>query len=372
MTSDRRGAVVAGGAVGLVGLWFGGGGFLNGDAAAYAAQGWAGDVGARPVHALWCAVAVALAPWAEAALPRALDAANALAAAGLVATSGARGGGLLVVAAFVLPWCAFAEVDLMWMALVMSAVRVAPSWASACLSGLAVATSPTALLALPWVARRRRGWGPLLGGGLAVVGLTLWSSGGWWVGHRGVLLGEWLPGRTLGAWASTGLWIVLPVAAVRGDRSLAWVAPLLLAPPDVPAWVFVGVVAAVRWPTAEGWPRALALGAVGVGAVALLQRWERVASEDTTIRAVAAAHRPGLGYEGPWSWGSRLSVVTTGATDRLPFRPLRPLHDGRWPAPKVEEVGLLPPGRAPEMERELLRVDERGVHWVAPWWLPDG
>jgi len=358
--------------VGLVGLWFGGAGFLNGDAAAYAAQGWAGDAGARPVHVLWCAVAVVLAPWAEGGLPRALDAVNALAAAGLVGASGARGFGLLVVAAFVLPWCAFAEVDLLWMALVMAAAQVAPAWASACLAGLAVATSPTALLALPWAARRRWGWAPLLGGALVVFGLTIGSSGDWWVGHRGVLLGEWLPGRTVGAWASTGLWVVLPLAAMKGDRSVAWMAPLLLAPPDVPAWILVGVVAATHWPTASGWFRALALGAIGVGALALVQRWERVGREDATIRAVAAAHRPGLGYEGPWSWGARLSVVATGATDRLPFRPLRPLHDGRWPSPNVDEVGLLPPGRAPAAERALLRVDERGVHWVAPWWIPDG
>ncbi len=348
-------------AVVLVGLLAGGQGFLNGDAAAYAAQGWQGDAASRPIHLVWTVLAVVLAPLAGEALPRVLDGLVAVAAGGMVV--GTRGERALVAAGVVLPWCAFAEVDLPWMCLVLVASSLRSTLGASVLTALAVGLSPTALLALPWLARWRCSPAPLLAGGAAVLALTLLSQGGWWTGPRGVLHSELLLGRSLGAWGLSAAWL----AVLGGDRRILWLAPLVLAPPDVPAWVLVGVVAASGLP-ASRWLPVLAVGAVLAGGWGLVGRWGRVGEEQRQLEAIAAAHRPGEGYEGPWSWCARLGVVVDRRVDGVPFRPVRPLLDGSWPSPEVDVVGLLPPGREPSAGQAVLRVDERGVRWVAPWW----
>lgn len=354
----------------LCGLFFGGAGYLNGDAAAYAAQGWAGDVWSRPVHVLWCALATCLAPLAGDALPRALDGVTSLCGAWLVVGSGSRGGRALLAAAFVLPWSAFAEVDLLWMALILGATRVTPRGLAGPLAALAVATSPLALLATPWACRERGDLAPLVGAVLAVMLLSVGSGGDWWVGHRGVLLSEWMPGRTLQAWGASAVWAPVLAAVWSGERKALWLLPLLLAPPDVPAWVLLAVVASARIDRPDVRGPMLALGAVAclVGLGSLTRRAAEVRLEDDLLHGIASGHRDGQGYAGPWSWGTRLSVVATGRVDGLPFRPDRPLADGRWPAPEVSAVGLLPPGRPPSDPMVLVRVDAHGVHWVEPWW----
>ncbi|MBA2321769.1 MAG: hypothetical protein H0V89_11515, partial [Deltaproteobacteria bacterium] len=74
-------------AVLAIGLLAGGRGFVNGDAAAYAAQGWDADLGQRVVHLGWVAVAAALAPLAGDGLPTWLDGVNALLAASAVVST---------------------------------------------------------------------------------------------------------------------------------------------------------------------------------------------------------------------------------------------------------------------------------------------
>jgi hypothetical protein len=247
---------------------------------------------------------------------------------------------------------AFAEVDLPWMALVVAATRPMPGWAAAALLGFAVTVSPTAALAAPWVAVERADRRVLMGPFLAIMALGLASEGGWWSGERGVFHAPLLPGRTAAAWLGSGVWAAMLI--VR-DRRLAALAPLLLAPPDVPGWVLFGVAAARRWP-AGGFARGLAIAAVVAGLWGLGERRARVAAEDRVIRSVVAAWRPGQVIEAPWSWGARWSVNATGD-----------VYSGRWVAiPPVRDqsvcpgtsLGRLPPGRGP-----AITIDERGVGW---------
>jgi hypothetical protein len=346
---------LAAGAVFGLGVLVSGHGYLNGDAAVYAAQGWQGDVWSRPTHAGWAAICTLLAPVAGTSLPQALDLLVAVCAAGLVAMGARTVNGGLIAAGFVLPWCGFAEVDLPWMVLVVVAAYV-PGWAaSACLLALAVAVSPVALLAAPWVVVQRRDPRVLVGPVVAVAGLLGVSQGEWWTGHRGIAQAPRLPGRTLLAWA----WSGVAVVALTKDRRLLAFAPLLLAPPDVPGWVLVGVVAA-REGSFAPWARGIGLAALLTGLWRLEDRRATVAREDAVLRSVGL--QPGQGIEAPWSWGARLSVIHTRTAYGLPWvatQPVRPLPEG------LVEVGLLPPGRRRD---GVLRVDEHGVAWVAPWW----
>lgn len=347
MAGDRRldrAPLLAAAGVTAVGLAVGGAGFLNGDAAAYAAQGLAGDLASRPVHAAYVAVAVALGGLGD-ALPRALDALTAVAAGGavLAATHAARAPALAaaVAAACVLPWCAFAEVDLPWMALVLAAV-VAPPAAAAAAAGLAVAVSPTALLAMPWVAVERGGARVLAGPWIAVAVLTLASGGAWWTGDRGVLTGALLPGRSLEVHLLSGLWALALLPRRRAALALL---PLVLAPPDVPTWLLWGLASARHLPRVR-WARGLALGTVLLGLWGLGERRAHVAREDRVLRAVAEALRPGDAVEAPWSWGARLGVIASGDPYGVHWVAVpQPVRDQvLCPA---ERVLALPPGAWP-------------------------
>jgi len=381
------GAVVA--AVVGVGCAGAGVGFANGDAAVYAAQGWAGDLGQRVVHVGWIAAAVALAPLAGPALPAWLDGVTAVAAGGAVAAIARLAGVLgrspvvaaVAAAAVVLPLASSAEVDVPWFALVAVAATASRASGAVAVAG-AVLLSPTALLALPWlavtrwlVARRRGELEPLLDvaalvlAAVATVGcLTLGSAGGWWTGDRGVLTGA----HTMikGVWFLHAVPVgLLPLAFLacwrdpRGCRAdglgLLAALPLVLAPPDVPSWLVPAGACAVLAAGARGGPRGRFRRAAGVVTVAVLA-WEvlaagatwsaerdRVKREVAVITAVIAELGPDDALVAPWSWGTRASVMQTGDPYALPWRvPGRPVRDQveRFCGQAFRRVVVLPPG----------------------------
>lgn len=356
--------------VGAAGASLGGVGFVNGDAAAYAAQAMAGDLADRSVHVGYLAGAAWLAARVT-DLPRALDLASSAFAAAAVALAGAVGrseGGLPAVAALgaaavILPLAPFAEVDPVWLALVLLARSLPGRWSAAPMAA-AVLVSPVALLAVPWA-----GWGDgarlraaLAGAALAVVAVTAWSGGDWWVGARGVLDAPWpQPDRVLDRWGRALPWALLPLAlAARGTafEALAWL-PLLLAPADVPTWVLPGWSLALR--ASRGAP---SVPVEGVGALLAIQlaiggfaTWaarDRVVAEDVVVREVAAALGPDDGLVAPFTWGARVSVVASGSPYALRWRPpegfLRD-QQGPWCDRPLDRVAVLPPG-------------PRGVAWL--------
>lgn len=389
---DAGGTIAIAAAVAVAGASRLGAGFLNGDAAAYAAQGWAGDAFGRDVHLAWTGLAVALAPIAGDALPWALDVvtvgfavAAVLAAGGI----GRRVGGSAVLPALgaavaVWPWAPFAEVDVPWTAAVLAAVAVpTPVVAGALVAG-AIALSPTAVLAVPWVAFGRwwvDGRDPRAVGIAAVVtilALTVVTGGGWWTGERGVLAGVSAPSlRGLGALPA--LLVFLPWGSgTAAAKNLAWAAcvlPLLFAPPDVPAAMVlgptIGAVAArvrAREPGGPRWrwaPLALVVGFVAfVGDRDADGRARTVAEESRAIAEIAAALGPDDSFVGPWSWGARVAVAATRDPYGRPWaawpalvRDQRVTYCGRsW-----ARVAVLPPGQA----RVPGEVGVAGVVWVA-------
>lgn len=358
--------------VGLAGAALGGVGFTNGDAAAYAAQAATGELADRSVHLGYLAGAAWLAS-RVADLPRALDLVSAAASAlaVLFAAPVARaGGGLPGIAAFaaaavILPLAPFAEVDPVWLALVVLA-RALPGWSAALPMAAAVLVSPTALLAVPWA-----GWGDgprlrgiVVGAAVAVVALSVATGGDWWFGARGVLETPLPnPGRAAQAWGRALPWALVPLALVaRGTafEALSWI-PLLLAPPDVPAWVLPGWSLAFR--AAHGAPRVpleAVAGLLGIQlAIGGFSAWaahRRVAEDDAVAHEVAAALGPDDGLVAPFTWGARVSVLATGDPYGLRWRPPEGfLRDQRaaWCGTRLGRVAVLPPG--PD-----------GVAWLGP------
>lgn len=362
-------------------------GFRNGDAAAYVAQAWAGAVEERLIHVGYLAIAVLIAPVVGEALPMTLDFVSVLAAGTVVAAMGAmaarRGESALLVAlatgAVVVPEASFAEVDLPWVALLVGAAWVRSTVACAALVVWAVAVSPVAVLALPWIAleRRRDPVAIAVGGGVAVLGLSLLTGGEWWSGDRGVLTVSLAPGRSAEAWlahAAPVVPLMLVVAAV-GDRlrrvTMAVTLPLVLAPPDIPAWLplHVAVAAGIgARPTRWAWAAALVAVVLGTGAWSLQAR--RVRDEDRVIRATVAAMSSEHALIAPWSWGVRASVIATGDPYALPWRtPGTPVRDqgARFCNERFEQVAALPPGWVPG--DGVLRVDASGVAWGPGAWV---
>jgi hypothetical protein len=267
----------------------------------------------------------------------------------LAAVGAARMGGRLAAAgtaAVLLPWAPFAEVEPLWIAAMVWAAS-GPWW----LAAVGVAFSPTALLATPWVGRRG-----VLAGMAAVAVLTVISGGDWWYGPRGVAEAVLLPGRTLAEWGRWLPWALLPLA----DRRCVLLAPLLLAPPDVPAWTLMGiawsmaqpgrrdaglyetsVAAAVPaacaepggspgpWVPAsrrhEPWVVALVLAQIVIGSWQLWRRCERVQAEDAVVDAVVARLGPEVGLIAPWTWGARIAVRASGDPYGIRWHP-----PGRW------------------------------------------
>ncbi len=404
-TLDRVIVPLVAATVAATGWIAGGHGFVNGDAAAYAAQGWAGDLGQRSVHLGWTGLAALLAPLAGDALPAWLDRANALFAASITVMvavwAGWRGGrpwvGAVGAAAAVLAWAPFGEVDVPWVALTLAAIVLAGPWAAAGAFALAVAFSPVALLAAPWAVLARReleadeqiipSVRPIAAGGaVAVAVLTLATRGGWWIGDRG-LLSTPVPDvlRAAQAWAGNLPMGLVPLAAVAAfvgreggllarpasrDVLLACL-PLLAAPADTPAFLPLGVTlamsAAAGWVLApvEGRPLAavvlvvqLGLSALRMGAFTI-----RVAEQDTVSRAVTASLGPDDAMVAPFTWGARVSVLAARDPYALRWRPIgAPLRDQgpRWCARPVDRVAVLPPGT----RLGAGSADDHGVWWT--------
>ena len=350
--------LVAAGTV-LVGLVAGGSGFLNGDAAAYAAQGWAADLSQRWVHLGYVSVAAVLGGVGD-GLPRALDALSAVAGGGLVLAA-ARGSdhplrAAWLAAACVLPWVAFAEVDLPCLALVAGAAVTAGEAGASLLLAAAVAVSPVSLLAMPWVLVERRSPTVVVGALGAVMLLSVASGGDWWWGDRGVLSAPRLPGRTAQAWLLSGTWLL---GLWSRDRRLLALLPLLLAPPDVPAWVLLGVAAGRRVPDAP-WGRGAVILAVLAGLWGLGERRAHVARAHQQLSRLAAVLPDDVVVEAPWSWGARWSVLASGEVyGRRWVAVPHPVRDQRR-CPATATVAL-PPGREPL--GGTVRVDDEGVHW---------
>lgn len=331
-------------AVLVAGLALGGSGTLGGDPVVYAAQARAGDLWSRPVHLGYLALANALAPLAGDALLRWLDAVSALAAAAVVLAVGRTTASALVAAAVVLPHAPFAEVDLVWVALLAWVPAVRPA-VGAALVALAVAVSPVALLALPWLLATTRDARPLAGAAVAVLALTLVSGGDWWIGDRGVLTGAALaPGRVAERWAWALPWLGLPL--YRGPAGpLLSTLPLWLAPPDVPTALVPGLALAsgVRRASMLAWAQA------AVGAFALASTTASVRAEDRLLREVAAELGPRDGVVARWSDGVRISAFATGDPYALIWRPAdRPVRDQaeRWCADPPDRVAVVTSGGA--------------------------
>lgn len=301
-----------------------GSGPLNGDAAAYLVSAPTD----RWTHAAYVLVGQRVG----------LDALSLLAAVVAVAAgSRADPRRALAAAAVVLPWAAFGEVDLPWVAAMLAAAAWRPA-----LAAVAVAISPTALLALPWLwARDRRAEGPIAAA-LAVAALTALSGGAWWTGERGVLgAGPWMVGLTAGRVALHLPWALI-LTDLRSVRSLPALLPLVLAPSDTPAWLLPGLVVASRT-RAPRW----AVGLQLAGAVlALGARAAAVRGETEVVERVAAELRPGDGIVAPWTWGARVAVARTGDPYGWPWHPPgRFLRDQRaqWcEAPPTRILGLPP------------------------------
>jgi hypothetical protein len=363
MNAESRGPWGITAAVLALGIAGSGAGFRNGDAACYAAQAWAGDLSERTIHLGYLAVAALLAKLAGPALPTALDLLSAVAAASAVlavARIASRSGGsavvaALVAAAVVLPEASYAEVDVVWLALVAWAAAVEDPRASAVFVGLAVTVSPTALLAVPFVLAVRREWMPGLGALVAVIALTLVSRGDWWAGDRGVLGASLDPGRTVGMWAwQAAQWagpVAMLVSARPRDRWIVAAAvPLVLVPSDVPGWMVPGLALAIAAANAELPERvrgAFALAGAATLAWSVVTWWDqgvRIRAENAAIAAVAANLQPRDGVIAPWSWGTRLSVVVTGAPYaawwRVPGPAVR--DQERWCEGEYSRVVLLP------------------------------
>lgn len=363
-----RTAIAGLGAAGVLafGLASTGQGFLNGDAAAYVAQGWAFDLTQRTTHLVYLLLASLLGSAAGPWLPWVLDLVSLGAAVGCVVliTRLARDpwvgcGGAL---ASVVPWCAFAEVDLVWTALLLASLGAKTERRAAIWAALAVGTSPVALLVVPWICARRGTRSVAAGAGVAVVLLTLVTAGAWWWGPRGVLPGLILePGRLAEAaivglpWALCVLW--------RPRAQVLWLLPLGLAPPDIPVWIWLAFVWSME---VEGgvWARRWAFAAALLSLGGLHQRATQVHREAVILGEVLSEMGPLDGLVAPWSWGVRASVMATGEPYALRWRTagdsLLPMQEERWCAARPSKVVSLPPGANWAGAGEW---DEGGVHW---------
>lgn len=325
-----------------VGLVLAGSGTLGGDPVVYAAQAQAGDLWSRPVHLGYIALAHLLVPLAGESLLVWLDVVSALAGAAIVLAAGRSTTAALVAAAVVLPRAPFAEVDLLWVALLLHAID-APWRRASLLVGLAVTVSPVALLALPWLVATSRDPRPLAGAGVAVLLLTLVSGGAWWTGDRGVWTAAVLmPGRVVENWALALPWLCIPLHRGPWAPLLATV-PLWLAPPDVPTWLVPGLAIA-RGARPARW---LPLGQLAIALAVLSWTTLEVRREDRLLRGVAAELAPDDGVVARWSDGVRVSTFATGDPYGLVWRPPdRPVRDqaARWCASPPERVAVLEGG----------------------------
>ncbi|MEZ4319675.1 MAG: hypothetical protein R3F61_19320 [Myxococcota bacterium] len=313
-----------------VGVALAGAGPVNGDAAVYLDQAADGALAERWTHSGFIMIlmmfhAIGLPEGAADVLSAACC---AFAVGRLGATLGRHGSpGLAgwLLAGLVVGWAPFGEVDPVWLALV--AVGCGPhAIASAVALGAAVAVSPTALAAIPWIVMKERDlrW---VGPAVAVAGLTVLSAGDWWVGTRGVVTGGWAPSP----WTHV-TWVLVPLAmGVRGLRPLDALALVgLLAPGDVPGhWVLaLPCVAAASTAVDRRWWAAIA-ALCSLGAQHAVSTRDRAVRENAAIERIAAEIRPGDAVVGPWSWGVRVGIAATGDPYGVPFSAQREPCQGR-------------------------------------------
>jgi len=333
-------------------------GWQNGDAAAYCAQAWSGDLTDRWTHVGYVFGAWLLSPLGP-GLPLALDmvgvAAAVVAAAAAARLAGNRPVAAVAAVAALLPIAPFLEVDPVWIALVVASAAGMPG-----AMALAVAVSPTALLALPWVGgtRGRGPWGEAV---VAIAVLTVVSSGAWWMGERGVLVAPPpRPVRMLWACLAGVSWplLIAALARRRDARSLVLLAPLVLAPPDVPVWALAGVACGVvlgRAPAHAAVPWLVAVALV-LGGARAVHRAGVVAAEHAVVTQVVASWRVGDGMEAPFTWGARVSVAATGHPYGLPWHP-----PGGWLRDQRRQWCVSPPTRVVH-----LPPASAGVRWDSP------
>ncbi len=363
--NDKR-LLAAAGCLLLLALPLVGAGPVNGDAAVYLYQAREGIFDERTIHIGYIALAALLRPLAGSALGAVMDGISCLALAGLALAAGLlarRQGGrglvaLLVTAACALPVAPFAEVDLLWAALLALAAALPQRWAAALLVAGALSVSPVALLGLPWVAWTRRDpWGP--GAGLlAWLPLLAWCGSDWWLGPRGVLTAVAVPSSWMRLCTAWGAALLLPgiaglvLVGLQGlDRARALGAALAMVPffllvrnADVHAWLlgvlWLGLAAgqgALRWPVGRLllWlPLVLQLGF----------SWRSAALERNRIRQdEALAARLAQRADGEkvvshsWTWGVRYGLQRGG----------RPYGDWCSPGeldPAAQRILVLPPG----------------------------
>lgn len=312
-----RGSLLVAALVAAVGV-LGRGGELGGDPAVYAWQAAHGVLGERTIHVGYVAI---LALGEQIGLSASLggDLLTVLSAASIVVGAArinaeAPTWAALGAAAVVLPWASWAEVDLPWVAALVLAIG--DPRGRALLVALAVSLSPTALLALPWAAvlmgwdrgRLRDLLAPAI---LTVLTLTVLGGGDWWWGDRGVLAA---PSPRLLRSASRWLFEGVPwlVVAATGPR-VAWLAtlPLLLAPPDIPAWLPLGLTAAMS--LRPGTLTAVLLaGQLLVAGTQHHARRERLLADAVEIATLAEELDPEDGLVAPWTVGVRVSLIREG------------------------------------------------------------
>lgn len=283
-------------AVVLLGLPFTGAGWVNGDQAVYLDQAARGawterwtHVGYVLLHAGWGT------PWRSDLLTLVV---GALAIAGFTSQCGKNRGILLAV--MVLPWLPFGEVDVLWFAGIVSAALLGSSGALPVFA--AVCVSPTALVAVPWLAVRfsDRRW---VGGPAAVLLLTLLSAGAWWTGRRGVVVSDWTlaPLRQL----VPAVLVLAATGRVPTWREGLALSGILLAPSDVPAGWVAGLAVLMAEPRRRPYPWVVvpwAVGALGL----LLQTHGRIEREEARLAELALSDEP---VEGSWSWRKRVELV---------------------------------------------------------------
>lgn len=351
---------------------------LNGDAAAYAAQVDSGALTERWTHAGYV-LAASLASRGASLLgaplpsPLLLDLGSMFAAAMLVlwASSAAeREGGdgrlaALCVAAVVLPHAPFGEVDLPWAALALLSQAAPAAFA------LAVAISPTALLALPALCAARLADGArvralLAAALLSVLLLTILSQGAWWTGDRGVLrAGPLMPGRSLGGLLLHVPWLVVLSSPRASLVTLSSGIPLLLAPPDVPVSIFLSSLVAARASRSSSpllRPAIVLQIAIAIGQGAMAAHTLR--EEQAVLRQVARTFSPGRGLVASFRWGARASYLISGHPYGIPWRaPDRFPREPRssWCDLDLVQVAELPPdGSGRIVWRALSEADRAG------------
>jgi hypothetical protein len=125
-------------------------------------------------------------------------------------------------------------------------------------------------------------------------------------------------------------------------------APLALAPADVPVWLVAGVAAAVG--VGGRWAPVAVVVQLALGAVGLVHRTRTVRAETAIVAEIAADLGPDDGVIAPWTWGARVAVAASADPYGIRWRPPRGfLRDQRdpWCRDLPDRVVFLPPGAPP-------------------------